>query len=308
MSHKKVGLILGGVVLLLLVVLAIPSMFFISRSQITTSNFGPDMMGLAYDSYDKGVAEEAAYAPAPTAPGMAAQEVADTTERLIIKTGSVSMVVQDVPLAVQQVSAFATGNSGFVVSSYVSKNEVAPTGRITVRIPVNIFDRGVEEIKKFGDVQSEQVDGQDVTEEYVDLDSQLRNLRATEEQFLAILRQAQKIEDILAVQRELTQIRGQIEQIQGRMKYLKQSAQLATLSVSLSTDPSGLPVVDDGEQWRPLAVIKDALRSLVGLGKNIAELAIWLVVFIPIWLGFGLVIWLVRRWFRRRKAAKNINS
>ena len=208
----------------------------------------------------------------------------------------------------KQVSAFATANGGFVVSSYVSKNEVAPTGRITVRIPVNIFDRGVEEIKKFGDVQSEQVDGQDVTEEYVDLDSQLRNLRATEEQFLAILRQAQKIEDILAVQRELTQIRGQIEQIQGRMKYLKQSAQLATLSVSLSTDPSGLPVVDDGEQWRPLAVIKDALRSLVGLGKNIAELAIWLVVFIPIWLGFGLVIWLVRRWFRRRKAAKNINS
>lgn len=211
--------------------------------------------------------------------------------RLIIKTGSLAMVVNNVNEALGKIAAFATNNKGFVVYSNVDEHEFTPFGTITIRIPSEIFDKGVSELKQLGEVKSESVNGQDVTEEFVDLESQLKNLRAAESQFLEIMKKAVKIEDVLAVQRELTQIRAQIEQIQGRMKYLTESARLSTLTVTLSTDPSKLPVIEDDDKWNPIGTFKDALRSLIDALKDLGDIIIWLVVYIPV-----LLIWVVIGW------------
>src|SRR3990167_7058950 len=190
------------------------------------------------------------------------------TDRMIIKTGSLAMVVEDVKAGVAIITQYAEKKGGFVVSSNVNKQGVAPYGEITIRIPSKLFDKGVADLKTMGEVESEQVNGQDVTEEYVDLTSQLKNLRAAEDQFLFIMKQATQINDILAVQRELTNIRGQIERIQGQMKYLEQSAKLSTISAYLSTDPDVLPAVDQQDKWTPWGQVKSAARSLLSVSKG----------------------------------------
>lgn len=214
-------------------------------------------------------------------------------DRLIIKTANISMVVKDVREAIKKISEYTNAKSGFIVSSDVNKSGVLLSGSITVRIPAGSFDTGIEEVKTYGEVVSERMDGQDVTEEFVDLDAQLTNLRATETQFLNIMKQAFKIEDILAVQRELSNVRSNIDRIEGRMKYLQQSADLSTLTVYLSTDPSVLPVLDTDSKWKPWGVVKDSVRDLVDQLQYMVEWIIWFVVYIPVILIYLLVIWIV---------------
>ena len=230
-----------------------------------------------------------------------AKPLADNNERMIIKTGSLSMVVKDVNEAVANVVKYATDNGGFVVYTNIYKSGIIPAGEVTVRIPAKVFDTGVGEIKKMGEVKSESVNGQDITEEYVDLEARLGNLQASEKQFLQIMNRATKIEDVLAVQRELTNVRGQIESIQGQMKYLSQSAELSTLTVYLSTDPSELPTLDPENKWKPWAQVKDAARSLLELGKGVVNLIIWLVVFLPLWLIIFALVWFGRKRWKNRK-------
>jgi len=222
-----------------------------------------------------------------------------TTDRMIIKTGFLSVVVKDVKDSIKAVSEYAVKQGGFVVSSDVSKQGLAPYGTVTVRVPVNKFDQGLADVKALGESVSEQVNGQDVTEEYVDLDAQMRNLRATETQFLSILSKATQIQDILAVQRELTNVRSDIERLQGRMKYLKQSADLSTITVNFSTDPSVLPAYEKTPQWRPWAEVKSAARALLEMGKGLVNTLIWLAIFIPVWALVGLVIWLIYKIYNR---------
>jgi hypothetical protein len=137
-----------------------------------------------------------------------------------------------------------------------------------------------------------------VTEEYVDLDAQLRNLEATRNRLLGFLEKAVKVEDALEVNRALTDIQGQIERIQGRMKYLKQSAALSTVTVTFYPE-SKTPVVEEGA-WRPAEVARRALRALLGFFKFLANLAIVLAIFAPVWLPLYLLL----RWWRKRRRAQ----
>ncbi len=293
MLTKQRVLGLSGLVVLFIVLLVVVKV----QSELSVSTGTTQYDSLAYGE-EGGFVVGAGKAMAPSIIYRPEQpQIAETTqaERLIIKTGQMSIVVQDVAQAVDAVTAFVTGKGGFVVSSNVYENGVAKMGDIMVRIPVAAFDSGVEEMKKIGDVKSEQVNGQDVTAEFVDLESQIKNLQATEQQFLQIMTRAQKIEDILAVQRELSNVRGQIESIQGRMNYLSKSAELSTLSLHFSTDPATLPVLDEGDKWKPLVVFKEAVRSLLEFGQGIVNGLIWLVVYLPIWILIVIVAWYVRR-------------
>jgi len=316
----KIVLIIIGVVVLLFVILMIG--VSVKNRKLTsltyslqTQNYRASDLGMAYGQeiglgarenpvssmlggavnslvgYDKAVA--------PSLVVDSSQTKVDTVSRLIIKTGYFSVVVKDVTMATKAVVEFAEKNGGFVVSSNVYKSGLAPYAEVVVRIPAKEFDKGVQEVKAIGEVKSERVNGQDVTEEYVDLEAQLKNLRATENQFLSVLTRAEKITDILAVQRELKIVRGEIERMEGRIKYLRQSAEMSTLTVNLSTDPNVLPTLDETNKWKPLAVLKDAARSLLEVGKSLVNLLIWLVVFIPFWAVLGLVVWLVVKAYRR---------
>lgn len=223
-------------------------------------------------------------------------------KRLVIKTGNLSVVVKDVRMGIQKIAEYAEKNGGFVVASTVSKSGSAPVGTITIRIPSDTFDSGIREVKSFGEVVSEYTQGEDVTAEYVDLDAELRNLKATEEQFLTILKQATRIQDILEVQNQLSSIRGQIQVIQGRIQYLQKSADLSSLTITLSTDPAELPIVEKNtNHWKPGIVLKEAIRSLIEVGKELVNALIWIAIFTPLWGLLLSILFVVRQRIRQKK-------
>ena len=158
----------------------------------------------------------------------------EVTERMIVRTGDVSLVVEDVPSAVDEITSTAVGFAGYVVSSSVWKEGERMVGSITVRVPVERFEDAMRALRELAvDVTSEQTSSKDVTEEYVDLTAQLENLEATEAQLLRIMEKAETVEDILEVQRELSRTRGEIEQTQARMQYLERTSATSIITVRL---------------------------------------------------------------------------
>ena len=257
--------------------------------------------------------EVAAGAPAqPTAES--ASGVPNDTQRMIIRTADLSLVVTDAEPAMKSITDMVTGMGGYVADSSAWREGEQLRARMTVRIPAGDLDGAIAAIKALAvRVERENVSGQDVTEEYTDLDAQLVNLEATENELrelLAEVRQrTQKAEDILQVHRELTNIRGEIERVKGRMQYLSTLTALATLNIELIPDVLARPVVEPG--WRPLETLKNASRALVNALKGLANALIWLVIYvlplliliaIPIVLVVLLIRWLVHR-VRTRKIA-----
>jgi len=165
--------------------------------------------------------------------------IADTgeqwaTERMIVRTGDMSLVVEDVPVAIDQITWMADGFEGYVVSSRVWKERERLAGSIAIRVPAEHFDDAMRTLRELAvDVTSERTSSKDVTEEYVDLSAKLQNLEATEEQLLRIMEKAETVEDILDVQRELSRTRGEIEQTKARMQYLERTSDTSLIDIRL---------------------------------------------------------------------------
>jgi hypothetical protein len=230
-------------------------------------------------------------------------------QRLVIRTAEMSIVVSNTLEQINAISKLAAQYGGFVVQSGTSKvGNDALQGQITLRVDAKNFDAALSDIRRLAvDVQSENIRGEDVTAEFVDLEAQLKNLEAAEAQLNKIMEQAFNTEDVLNVYQQLTQIRGQIEQIKGRMKFLSQSAALSTINVNLIPDALAQPVEVGG--WRLEGVAKDAVEALIATLQGLASITVWFVIVIlPVLVIFAipvvLVIWLIRRALRNRKPVK----
>ncbi len=130
---------------------------------------------------------------------------------MIVRTGNLVLIVNDVPETLQRIVDLAINLGGYVVTSNQYKEGERLVGQITVRVDADRFTEAMRTLRGYAiEVSSENTSSQDVTEEYVDLQAKLKNLEAAEQQLLVILQKAEKVEDILAIQRELTDVRGQI--------------------------------------------------------------------------------------------------
>lgn len=216
-------------------------------------------------------------------------------DRKLVKTGQLTLEVDDIVEAMDDVAEIAGELDGYVVSSSKHERENRVFGHISIRVPAERFDEAFDRLRQLAvDVPYENTESRDVTEEYTDLEAQLRNLEATEAQYLALLEKAETVEDILAVQRELSNVRGQIERTKGRMQYLERTSDMSLIEVSLQeTKPLG------ATGWSASETFKSAVRGLITFGKVLANIAIWLVIFCPIWIP---IIFLIRFLRRRRKA------
>lgn len=218
-------------------------------------------------------------------------------QRLVIKTAQLSIEVENVTEAEARITARAQELGGYVVS--VQTRGVDEAGRastITFRVPAQRFEEALSDVEGLArKVFSRLISGDDVTEEFVDLESRLRNLEATRDRLLELLARAEKVEDALQVNAALTDIQGQIEQIQGRMKYLQQSAAFSTITVDLQPVPPPPPIVSE-DGWQPGRVAREALRDLVAFVQGVANLGIVLLIWAPLWLP----ILLLARWGWKR--------
>lgn len=213
----------------------------------------------------------------------------ETIEKKVIKNGSLSLKVDNVDESAEEISQIAKSNGGDISSSnFYQSGKNLKSGYVTVKVPASNFEKAYSQIKKTASlVVRESTSGSDVTEEYLDLQAQLRNKQAEEQAFQRIMDQAQKIDDILAVQAELSRVRGEIEQLQGRIKYLDSQADMATIMVNLSEDAE-IAVVD---RWRPWQVAKESINDLIKKAQNFVDLVIRLVITaIPILILYGFLI------------------
>ena len=157
------------------------------------------------------------------------------TERMIVRTAEISLVVDDVAIALDRVADLTESLGGYVVSSTRWKEEERLVGIITIRVPAEDFGNAMAALRALAvDVTHEATLSKDVTEEYVDLSAKLHNLEATEEQLLRLMEKAEKVEDILNIQRELSKTRGEIEQTKGRMQYLERTSAMSLIRVQLN--------------------------------------------------------------------------
>ncbi len=249
--------------------------------------------------------------PAPEAPredGKAWLDEGDYTsdtvngERMIVRTGDMSLIVVDVAETRDEIASLAVRLGGYVVSSYISGTDENIRGSIAIRVPDEEFDTALAELRALAvRVTSEQTNSRDVTEEYIDLQARLGNAEATEKQYLALLEKADDVEDILKIYDKLSQVRSEIEQLKGQIQYLERTAAMSYIEIDLRPEASTKPLVRAG--WSALETLKAAVRGLVTAGQIIASIAIWLLIFIPIWgTALGIVIWRIRR-KRQKKLA-----
>lgn len=238
---------------------------------------------------------------------------AQPAERIVIRNANLSIVVEDPNLSIEVISEMANDMGGFVVSSNVYKTMTSggvevPNANITIRVPAEKLEVALDEIKALVkdpkiDIQNEDISGQDVTSEVTDLESRLRNLKAAETQLLEIMENATESEDVIAIFRELTNVRGEIELIEGQLKYYRESARLSAISVFLQAKAAIEPITIGG--WQPGVEAQRALQALVESGKYIVNALIWLVLFaVPILAVIILPIYLIVRVIRKRNFKK----
>ncbi len=221
-------------------------------------------------------------------------------EQKVIKTANLTLLVEKVGDAISEINSLAVSKGGFILSSSVTTNpDETQSASVTLKVPVTKFEEVVSEAKKLAKkVELEKVYGQDVTEEYTDLQSQLKNYRAEEAQYLEILKKATTIDDILKVTERLSLVRGQIEMTEGRIKYLESQTDMSTITLTLKEETRlEIPT----KEWRPLTTLKLAFRAWVRLLQWLVNVLIWFTIFVlpPI-----ILIWLVVKifkWKRRKK-------
>ena len=212
----------------------------------------------------------------------AAAETKDE-DRMIVRTAGLTLVVSDTEASVMHIKSIATALGGYVVDTNLWRDEGQLRGTVTVRVPAESLDDALSQFKELA-VKDDRESGnsQDVTEEYSDLGAQLRNLEATEQELLELLTTVRektgKAEDILAVHRELTQIRGQIEQLKGRMQYLERTSSMSSVSFDLIPDVLAQPIASSG--WRPREAVSSALRALLRTLRFVVEAAIWIILYV----------------------------
>ncbi len=234
-------------------------------------------------------------APAPQDSGGSGQSQV-TGDRMVIQTALLRMVVTNVDEVLSRAASLAKEMGGYVASSESQDQYGERVGKASLRVPSTKLDEALKRLKEMATrVDRESATSKDVTEEYVDQDARLRTLRATEEQYLELMRSARSTDDIIKIQQSLQQVRQQIEQTQGRMQYLQRSTEMAVINLELSTAGASRPITNSG--WNAADVLSDAMQALVGLLLVIAGLAIWVVVFIPMWVPLLLLV----RWYRRRE-------
>ncbi len=254
-------------------------------------------------------------APADASGGEGAGNVlATTAERLVIKNANLALVVKDPAAAVNSIAALADGATGFVVNSSLTQISVDAkgnkilSGQISLRVPAEKLNDTLAQIKALAvTVKSENVTGEDVTAQYVDLQSQLTNLEAEAQQLQKIMDSTVKSEDVLAVYKELASVQGQIETIKGQMKYYTESAAMSLVSVSLEQEWVSQPIETGG--WEAQGVFKGIQQAWVAAYQVGVTLLMWLGAFcLPVALIVGVPLFIVVRlgfrWYRRGQAKK----
>jgi hypothetical protein len=240
-----------------------------------------------------------------------AATTAEAFDRKIIRNADITIEVASPTEAQHKVATIAEAHGGFIVTSEAKQREAVDPGqrtidiKLVVRVPSNQFGSTFDQIKGLAsNTPQENMSSQDVTEEFIDLEARIKTQKALEVQFLEIMRQANKIADALEVQRQIAEVRTEIEKLEGRKRFLENRSSLSTINVNIYAPKPMVAVTSTGFGHS----LREAVSDSIGLGSDMvlffARFVIMMLpVFVFVLLPSGLVIrYLLRRAKRFRLA------
>jgi|CXWL01.1.fsa_nt_gi hypothetical protein len=224
-------------------------------------------------------------------------------DRKIVRNGELHVECDRPEEAQQRIATIAQSNGGFVVESQQSTSDVKINTRdivqMTVRVPADKFTETIEQIKAAsGRIIQETTKGEDVTEEFIDIEARLKAKKALEQQFMEIMKRANNVDDALNVHSQLADVRGEIERIEGRRRFLENQASLSSIKIRLQT-PAVFSTNSSGFSYR--------LSESFGNGFDIAlNFILGLVTFVigalPLIVFVGLPGYLIVRAVMRKRS------
>ena len=243
-------------------------------------------------------------------------------ERLIIKDAEMTLLVQDTDITIDRITQVVGDLGGYIISSRIWYQEKLGDeykyATVTMAVPAGEFEHALRRLRGLAViVTDESASGEDVTDEYVDLESRLRNLEATRDRIREFLDKAKTVEEALDVNEELSKVEDQIEKVLGRMNYLFDRASYSTITIQIEPEvpvltptPTPTPTITPTPTatptptpWRAGDTFQRAGRTLGRTSQTLAQIAIWLVVAVLPWVALvavvPVVVWLLVR--RNRK-------
>lgn len=263
-----------------------------------------------------GQADAAQEAPAPSsdlsaAPVADAERAAFAASYKIIKNGDIKLLVEDADVAIDRATQIIGDMGGYIISSRVwyqpyYDGENYKYAAITIGVPVDQFERTLSRLRALAvKVLDETASGEDVTNQFVDLQSQVANLEATRDRIKSFLDEAKTVDEALRINAELANVEAQIEQIKGQMNYLEDRSAYSTITINFepvlpeliaTPTPTPTPIV-----WEPGETYKDAKKTVTYAYQGIVDFLIWVVVvFVPIFAPPVLIIWALWKFFTRK--------
>ena len=228
-------------------------------------------------------------------------------QRMIIKTGSLSVEVDKYDETEIRISEIVKRYNGFIANSKSSQNSSGnKSGTITVKVPADKFDALISDVSKAGKVMNQNIQANDVTEEYVDLEARVKTQKELEQRLLKLLNEkATRLSDVIEVEEKLASVRQKIESVEGRMKLLKSQSDLSTLIINVY-EPSMISTSSGGGFFYELGqAIK---KGLSGFTNVLAVSITILIAIIPILFIAYIIFWIFRKIIRNRKAKRVTNS
>lgn len=247
--------------------------------------------------------------------------IIERSNRMIVKNADIRLTVKDTDVAIDRATQIVGDAGGYIVSSRVWYQDYYGNNlkyaAITIGVPVDEFEKALGRLRGLAlKVVDETASGDDVTQQYVDLQSQLTNLEATRARIQDFLKDAKTVDEALRINQELSNIEGQIEQIKGQMNYLNDRSAYSTITLNLEPEfpvltptptptaaPTATPI-----PWNPGEQFGKAKSTVVVLYQGIADFLIWLgVVILPILLPPALILWAIWKWLNR-KTVKTVSA
>jgi hypothetical protein len=214
------------------------------------------------------------------------QALVDDTK--IVRTGSLQITVADTDKAVLAARDAIRGLGGYIGASQQQRSDDKIVASVTYRIPVDRWEDALDAIRRLGTEIAEQTDAVEVTDQLVDLDARIRNLRASETALIGYVEQAVKTSDLLEIEARLTDTRDQIERLSAQRANLADQAAMATLNVTFGTDI--VAVTEATAKWDPAAEVDRASATLIGIGQGIVSfLIVFAIVWLPVILGLTVI-------------------
>jgi hypothetical protein len=224
-------------------------------------------------------------------------------DRKIIRDANLTIEVNSTTEAQLRITSIAESNGGFVVASEAKQHENADPAKRTmdiklvVRVPSTQFNSALEQIQKLAsNVTQQNVSGQDVTEEFIDLEARIKTQKALELQFLEIMKQANKVTDALEVQRQIAEVRTEIEKLEGRKRFLENRSSLSTITINIQTP---MPIVVSASGFGH--TVREAISESVDVASAIVLFCVrFVIVMTPVFVFVILPLGFVALYFRRR--------